>query len=88
MNNLFVHLSDIHVAGGKKGDFMPGKLEECIDEVNNISPDAVFITGDITMFEFEEDYLMAKNFITRIKSKTFVMPGNHDARFRGYVYLI
>ncbi|MFX1512821.1 MAG: metallophosphoesterase family protein [Promethearchaeota archaeon] len=86
MDCLFVHLSDIHVGVSKRGDFLPEKLELCIEEVNDISPEAVFITGDLTMFGFEEEYLMAKKYIDKIKAKTFVVPGNHDARFRGYIY--
>jgi 3',5'-cyclic AMP phosphodiesterase CpdA len=86
MGPLIVHLSDIHVGEKNGGDFIPEKLEVCIDEVNNIDPDAVIITGDLTLNGFEEDYLLAKEYINKFKPNTYVVPGNHDARLMGYLY--
>lgn len=86
MDHLFVHVSDIHVGRGERGDFLPKKLETCIDEVNELAPDAVILTGDLTMWGLKEDYSLAKKYVDRFKSKTLIIPGNHDSRYTGYIY--
>lgn len=83
MDILIAHISDPHVG---KINFIPEKMEICIDEVNSVKPDLVAITGDITIFGFKSEYEEAKKYIDRFKSKTFVIPGNHDARYLGYIY--
>lgn len=83
MNLLIAHLSDPHVGTWR---FIPEKLEECIQEVNEIEPDLVAITGDITMFGFEEEYKLAKKYLSQLRQKTLVIPGNHDARYCGDKY--
>ena len=83
MDVSIAHISDIHVG---KMYFMPEKLEQCIDEVNESEPNAVVITGDITMFGFREEYERVRKYIRRFDKKPLVMPGNHDVRYRGDVY--
>jgi Icc protein len=80
---LIAHVSDLHVGSG---EFMPEKLETCIDEVNSLSPDLVALTGDLTNSGFEREYKQAKNYIEKFKAKTVVIPGNHDTRSTGYIY--
>jgi 3',5'-cyclic AMP phosphodiesterase CpdA len=85
---LIAHISDLHCSKtrhGKSG-FKPDKLGSCIMEINKLKPDIVIVTGDLTMFAFEEEYNMASNFLSKIKAETFVIPGNHDSRYRGYEY--
>ncbi|MFB0561937.1 MAG: metallophosphoesterase [Candidatus Lokiarchaeia archaeon] len=86
MDHLFVHVSDIHVGRGERGEFMPEKLETCIDEVNELAPELVILTGDLTMFGLKEDYELAKKYVDKFKPKTLIIPGNHDARYTGYLY--
>lgn len=80
---LIAHVSDLHVGSA---EFMPEKLETCIDEVNNLSPDLVALTGDLTMSGFEKEYKRAKDYVDKFKAKTIVIPGNHDTRSTGYIY--
>jgi 3',5'-cyclic AMP phosphodiesterase CpdA len=85
---LIAQISDLHCSKtrhGKSG-FKPDKLGSCILEINKLKPDIVIVTGDLTMFAFEEEYQMASNYISKLKAETFVIPGNHDSRYRGYEY--
>src|SRR5215211_3804196 len=77
-------LSDLHCGGPH---FVPNLLERAIAEINELSPDAVVCTGDLTTFGFKEEYAQAKSFLSRIECDTLVViPGNHDSRNVGYVH--
>jgi len=77
------HVSDIHC--GRTG-FKPKLLAACIKEINKLKPDAVVVTGDLTISGYKENYQLAKKYLSKLKSKTLVIPGNHDSRLRGYEY--
>jgi Icc protein len=78
------HISDLHCGGPY---FLPNLLERAISEVNDLSPDVVICTGDLTTFGFKEEYLQAKGYLDRIKCDSLVViPGNHDSRNVGYVH--
>ena len=82
------HISDLHcskVTHGKIG-FRPKKLLSCIKEINKLKPDLVVVTGDLTAFGFEEEFQLAKKYLSKIKPHTLVIPGNHDSRYCGYDY--
>ena len=83
MDILIAHVSDIHVG---KINFLPGVLKNCIKEINDVNPDAVVITGDLTEFGFEGEYIDAEKYINQIRPETFIVPGNHDARYCGDIY--
>jgi Icc protein len=53
MDIKIAHISDPHVS---KINFMPEKLETAISEINTLNPDIVILSGDITMFGFENEY--------------------------------
>ncbi len=77
-----VQLSDIHVGP----TFRKNVFEEAVEEVNQLNPDAVLITGDLTengmLGEFEE----AREYIGMLKSSNIiVLSGNHDYRNTGYL---
>jgi 3',5'-cyclic AMP phosphodiesterase CpdA len=82
------HISDLHCSKSQHGKtgFKPDKLGSCILEINKLKPDIVIVTGDLTMFAFEEEYIMANNYLSKFKADTFIIPGNHDSRYRGYEY--
>lgn len=82
------HISDPHCSKAKSGKigFNPNKLASCITEVNALKPDLVVVTGDLTMFGFKDDYLLAKKYLSKIKAPLLVIPGNHDARYCGDEY--
>jgi 3',5'-cyclic AMP phosphodiesterase CpdA len=78
------HLSDIHCGGPY---FVPNLMERALAEVNDLEPDIVICSGDLTTFGFKQEYAMAKEYLDRIRCEQFVViPGNHDSRNVGYVH--
>jgi 3',5'-cyclic AMP phosphodiesterase CpdA len=77
-------ISDLHCGGPH---FLPNMLERAITEVNDLEPDIVVCSGDLTTFGFKEEYREAKSYLDRIDCETLVViPGNHDSRNVGYVH--
>jgi 3',5'-cyclic-AMP phosphodiesterase len=78
------HISDLHCGGPY---FLPDLLERAVAEVNELEPDIVVCSGDLTTFGFKEEYAQAKGYLDRIDCPNFVVvPGNHDSRNVGYVH--
>ena len=66
---------------------MPDLLERAISEINELRPDIVICSGDLTTFGFKEEYAQAKRYLDRLECESFVViPGNHDSRNVGYVH--
>jgi 3',5'-cyclic AMP phosphodiesterase CpdA len=77
-------ISDLHCG---EAHFVPNLLERAIAEINELSPDVVICSGDLTTFGFKEEYAQAKQFLDRIECDSLVVvPGNHDSRNVGYVH--
>src|SRR5215210_9390008 len=77
-------LSDIHCGGP---DFVPNLLERAVREINDLQPDIVICSGDLTTFGFKHEYALAKGYLDRIECDSLVViPGNHDSRNVGYVH--
>ncbi|MBE0528240.1 MAG: metallophosphoesterase [Thermoleophilia bacterium] len=77
------HISDIH-AGSPY--FVPSLMDRVVVELNELEPDVVLCTGDLTEMGFRQDYVTAKEHLARIQAPMVVIPGNHDARNVGYVH--
>ncbi len=81
---VIAQLSDLHCGGPH---FVPNLLERAISEINDVRPDLVVCSGDLTTFGFKEEYAEAKRFLDRIDcDRLVVIPGNHDSRNVGYVH--
>jgi len=79
-----VQLSDLHCG---TQFFLPNLLERAIAEVNELSPDVVVVSGDLTTHGFKDEYALAKRYLGTIECKSIVViPGNHDSRNVGYVH--
>jgi len=79
-----VQLSDLHCG---KQYFLPNLLERAISEINDIGPEIVICSGDLTTFGFKEEYELARSYLDRIDCQSVVViPGNHDSRNVGYVH--
>ena len=77
-------ISDIHCGGP---DFVPNLMERAVAEINDINPDLVICSGDLTTFGFKHEYAMAKGYLDQIECDALVViPGNHDSRNVGYVH--
>ena len=78
------HLSDLHCGGQY---FVPGLLERAISEINDLEPDIVVCSGDLTTFGFKHEYEQARRYLDKVACESIVViPGNHDSRNVGYVH--
>lgn len=81
---VIAHISDIH-AGSPY--FVDNLLSRTIIELNELDPDLLVITGDITNEGFKQEFYLANNFLKKLRCrKQLIVPGNHDARNVGYVH--
>ncbi len=79
---IIVQLSDIHVGS----QFQESMFSKVIDEVNEIKPDAILITGDLTNEGLISEYEKCKKLISKLDcKKIFTISGNHDYRNSGYL---
>ena len=77
-------ISDLHCGGPH---FVPNLLERAIAEINELQPEIVICSGDLTTFGFKEEYQQARAYLDRIECQSVVViPGNHDSRNVGYVH--
>lgn len=77
-----VQLSDIHVGP----QFKQSVFDKAAEEINNINPDAVIVTGDLTENGMLNEYERVKEQLKKIKIKNvIVLSGNHDYRNTGYL---
>ena len=65
----------------------PGLLERAIAEINDLKPDIVVCSGDLTTFGFKHEYEEARRYLDKVECEAMVViPGNHDSRNVGYVH--
>lgn len=77
-----IQLSDIHVGS----QFQEEIFDKVIDEVNELKPDAIIITGDLTNEGLVREYEKCKQLISKINvEKIIAISGNHDYRNTGYL---
>lgn len=77
------HISDPHVGSPY---FVPNLMNRVIVELNELRPDVVIVSGDLTNEGYRQEY---KNWIAyreRIEAPVYTVPGNHDARNVGYLH--
>lgn len=73
-----VHVSDIHTA---EPHFLPDLMEDVIEQINDIAPEIMVVTGDLTENGYSFEFECAESYISRIEcERTVVIPGNHDVR--------
>lgn len=77
------HISDTHVGSPH---FVPNLMNRVISELNELSPDLVIHTGDVTNEGFRGEYKTAAAYLGEINSRLVAVPGNHDARNVGWVH--
>jgi 3',5'-cyclic AMP phosphodiesterase CpdA len=79
-----VQLSDLHCG---QQFFLPNLLERAIAETNELAPDVVVISGDLTSHGFKDEYAIASRYVETIDCESMiVIPGNHDSRNVGYIH--
>ena len=77
-------LSDPHCGSPH---FVPSLLDRAIVEINELEPDVVVVSGDLTSDGLRPEYQLARDYLDRIAcERMIVIPGNHDSRNVGYVH--
>src|SRR5205807_7776557 len=78
------HLSDLHCGSPY---FVANLLERAIGEINEMQPDVVVCSGDLTTFGYKQEYAQARSYLDRLDCPDVItIPGNHDSRNVGYVH--
>jgi Icc protein len=77
------HISDLHVGSPF---FVPNLMNRVIVELNELEPDVVVCTGDLTNEGYRQEYKNVVAYFERIKAPLVTIPGNHDARNVGYLH--
>lgn len=78
------HISDLHCGSPY---FVPNLMDRAIIEINDLQPDVVVVSGDLTTFGFRQEYVQARAYLDRLDcAEMIVIPGNHDSRNVGYVH--
>jgi len=79
---IIVQLSDLHVGS----QFQPEVFETIVKEVNELNPDVIVITGDLTNEGLMKEYEKCKSLLKQFKTKKIIsISGNHDYRNTGYL---
>ena len=77
-------LSDLHCGSPH---FVPTLLDRAIVEVNELRPDVVIVSGDLTGDGLRGEFQQAADYLARLEcERLIVIPGNHDSRNVGYVH--
>jgi len=62
-------------------------MERAIAEINDLKPEIVVCSGDLTTFGFKEEFAQAARYLDTIDCDALVVvPGNHDSRNVGYLH--
>lgn len=79
---MVVQISDIHC-----GPMFNQKIfHKAVKEINNLSPDVVVITGDLTEEGICSEFQQAEKELKRLRAKNIIyVSGNHDYRATGYL---
>ena len=79
---LLIQISDIHVGS----QFQPKVFDQVVNEVDNLKPDVIVITGDLTNEGLIKEYKECKKLVSKLKAKKIItISGNHDYRNTGYL---
>jgi len=77
-----VQISDLHIGS----QFLQEKFDTLVDEVNDLNPDVIIITGDLTNEGLMKEYEKCKSLLSKFNTKKIItISGNHDYRNTGYL---
>ena len=68
-----VHISDLHFGTEDKNI-----AEDLIKDINNLSPNLVVVSGDLTQRARTNQYKAARQYLDKINFEKIIIPGNHD----------
>ena len=78
---LIAHISDLHIS---PFSFDEDLFMQAVTEINNLQPDMIILTGDITDNGYYREFKQATRYLDMFDAPLFAIPGNHDARNLGY----
>jgi len=78
---LIAHISDLHISNST---FDEELFMNAVTEINNLNPDMIILTGDITNRGYYTEFQQATKYLEMFDAPLFAVPGNHDARNLGY----
>ncbi|MDR2967182.1 MAG: metallophosphoesterase [Methanobacteriaceae archaeon] len=78
---IIAHISDLHI---NNLIFNEDVYKEIVYQINELNPDMIILTGDITENGYYKDFCKATEYLSMFESPLFAVPGNHDARNVGY----
>ncbi len=78
---IIAHISDSHIGDN---DFNEKSFLNVVDEINDLKPDMILLTGDITNKGYYNQFEKATEYLAMFNDPLFAIPGNHDARNLGY----
>ena len=77
-----VHISDLHLSSIH---YVSEWGERVINLIDSMDPEVLVVTGDLTDFGYAYEYDVVRQYFDNIGVKNIiVVPGNHDARNKGY----
>ncbi len=75
---VIAHISDLHCGSRYH---IPSLATRVVDELNELGPDVVVVTGDLTDMGFRQEFKQAQRLLDRIECPNrLVLMGNHDSR--------
>ncbi len=80
---MIVQISDLHCG---TQFFLPNMLERAITEVNDLEPDIVVVSGDLTTFGFKESTRLPRATSTRSSARPWSSSPKPRSRNVGYVH--
>jgi len=81
---VVAHISDFHIGSYH---FVSNLMNRTIKELNELKPDVVIVTGDLTNEGFRQEYMTAKAYLNDLEcGRVVIVPGNHDSRNVGYLH--
>ncbi len=84
MSFIIAQVSDLHCGSPH---FVAALLDRALEEVNELQPDLVVVSGDLTGDGLRGEYELARDYLDRVEcERMLVIPGNHDSRNVGYVH--
>ncbi|MEI7633863.1 MAG: metallophosphoesterase [bacterium] len=69
-----IHCSDLHFGRGCRKECVKGLLRK----IESVQPDAVIVSGDLTMRARNGQFKAARHFLESISAPRLIIPGNHD----------
>ena len=77
----FAHISDPQFDRERNLATLIQKAKAGIEELNQLNPQMVFITGDLVNNNLPEEWMMFNEIFSKLKPTRHDIPGNHDVLF-------